>query len=480
MIQIYHTWIILVSVICFILEAESAEKPNIIFIFADDHCYEALGSLGSEVKTPNLDQLIKEGTQFNHTYNMGAWNGAVCVASRHMIVTGRHLWNAFKVSNNMQEEVKAGRTWPQMMQKAGYQTYMTGKWHVRTKPEEIFNLTKDVRGGMPKQTPQGYNRPKSPEDYEKGWKPWDKKYEGFWKGGRHWSEVVADHSENFIKIAAGDEKPFFMYLAFNAPHDPRQAPKKYVDMYPLEKIKLPVNFLPEYPYKDEMGSPADLRDEKLAPFPRTEYNVKVNRQEYYALITHMDAQIGRVLKTLRESGKADNTYVVFTADHGLSVGQHGLLGKQNMFDHSMRVPFIMRGPGIPKGKKINTPIYLQDIVATSLELDKALKPKHVEFKSVMPLIRGEHTQQYESIYGAYKDLQYMVRQEQFKLIHYPVANKFLLFNIDKDPHEMHDLSDNKEHVFVFERLKTKLNTYLAKVDAKQIVVSSKKKKLKKK
>lgn len=475
MTQTKNLWILCFWINLCLSLGFAADKPNVLFIFADDHCYEALGAMGSEVKTPHLDQLIREGTQFNHTYNMGAWNGAVCVASRHMITTGRHLWNAFKASNNMQEEVKAGRTWPQMMQKAGYQTYMTGKWHVKAKPDEIFNVVEDVRGGMPNQTPEGYNRPKSPEDYESGWKPWDKQYGGFWKGGRHWSEVVADHGENFLKIAANDSKPFFMYLAFNAPHDPRQAPKKFVDMYPLDKIKLPVNFLPEYPYAVEMGSPPGLRDEKLAPFPRTDYNVKVNRQEYYALITHMDVQIGRILKTLKESGQEDNTYVVFTADHGLGVGQHGLLGKQNMFDHSMRVPFVIKGPNIPKGKKINTPIYLQDVVATSLELAKTKKPKHVEFKSVLPLIRGDSTQQYEYIYGAYRDQQYMIRQEQFKVIHYPAAKKFLMFNIEKDPHEMNDLSGSKEVAYVYERLKQQLSTYLKANNAKQIVAKMPKK-----
>jgi len=458
-----------------------AEKqPNILFIFADDHCYEAVGAFGSEVETPHLDRLVKQGTVFNHSYNMGSWSGAVCMASRHMLITGRHLWNAYSASNNMAPEVEAGRLWPQMMQKAGYQTYMTGKWHIKAKPEDIFNVTRDPRPGMPNQTPEGYNRPKSKEDYENGWKPWDTKYEGFWKGGKHWSEIVADHGVDYIEESKKQDKPFFMYLAFNAPHDPRQAPKKYIDMYPLDKIKLPVNFLPEYPYKDEMGSPATLRDEKLAPFPRTEFNVKVNRQEYYALITHLDDQIGRILKALDESGEADNTYVIYTADHGLGVGQHGLLGKQNMFDHSMRVPFIVTGPGIPKGKEINTPIYLQDIVPTSLEIAGLKKPDHVEFKSIMPLIEGKSSTQYSRMHGAYLNKQYMIRKDQFKMIHYPLASKFLLFNLEKDPHEMKDLSDSKEHSELLKELKGDLTSYLDSVGGGEFPKVAKKKKPKKK
>ena len=162
---------------------------------------------------------------------------------------------------------------------------------------------------------------------------------------------MANETMGFLENASASENPFFMYIAFNAPHDPRQSPKEYVDMYPVDEIALPANFLPEYPYKDKMGCSKTLRDEMLAPFPRTEYAVKVNRQEYYAIITHMDAQIGRILKKLEETGQSDNTYIFFSADHGLSVGQHGLLGKQNMYEHSLRPPMIIVGPDIPEGKK---------------------------------------------------------------------------------------------------------------------------------
>ena len=119
-----------------------------------------------------------------------------------------------------------------------------------------------------------------------------------------------------------------------------------------------------YPYKDKIRCPHSLRDEKLAPMPRTEHAIKVNRQEYYAIITHMDVQIGRILDSLEESGLADSTYVFYSADHGLGVGHHGLLGKQNLYEHSTRVPFIVQGPGIPKGKQIEAPIYLQDVMPT--------------------------------------------------------------------------------------------------------------------
>ncbi|RLG28725.1 choline-sulfatase, partial [Methanosarcinales archaeon] len=339
--------------------AAAKSKPNILFIFADDQTYEALHALGcDELQTPNLDRLVRSGTTFTHAYNQGAWHGAVCVASRTMLNTGRFLWHAKQLEPKLKQETQAGRFWSQYMKGAGYDTYMSGKWHVKKiKPENIFDYVRDVRPGMPNQTPQGYNRPI--EGQPDPWSPWDTKFEGYWKGGKHWSEVLGDHAVDFLGQAAKRENPFFLYLAFNAPHDPRQSPKEYVDKYPLKNVKVPENYLAEYPYKDAIGCGKKLRDERLAPFPRTPYAIKVHRQEYYAIISHMDAQIGRILDALEKSGKAKDTYIFFTADHGLAVGHHGLLGKQNMYDHSVRVPLMVTGPDIPKNHKIHAPVYLQ-------------------------------------------------------------------------------------------------------------------------
>ncbi len=434
-----HTLLILFASILSLQAAEKTEKPNILFIFADDMSLDAIGSSGRTcVKTPNLDKLRANGANFSNSYNMGAWNGAVCAASRAMLVSGSFV-------NRAQNAIKNEVTWPELMSKAGYTTYMTGKWHVRADAKKIFNHAKNVRPGMPRAVKEGYNRPLSPEDYEKGWKPWDKSKGGFWQGGTHWSEVEANTAIDFIGQAKNDPKPFFMYIAFNATHDPRQAPKEFIDMYPLEDIKIPQNFLANYPYDSEIGCPPKgLRDERLMPSPRTEYAVKVHRQEYFALATHMDVQIGRIFAALEKSGQADNTYIIFTADHGLSVGCHGLVGKQSMYDHSMKVPFFISGPGIKAGSEFKMPIYLQDAMATSLELAKVEKPVHVEFNSVLPLIRGEKKVQYSEIYGKYINSQRMIAKGDYKLIMYPKAQKVRLFNTVKDPEEMNDLADKPE------------------------------------
>jgi choline-sulfatase len=432
------------------------DKPNILFIFADDQCFETLRSMGcDEIQTPNLDRLVANGVTFTHAYNQGAWHGAVCVASRTMLNTGRFLWIAREFEPKLKEETRTGRFWSQYLKQAGYDTYMSGKWHVKgIKPQDIFDYVKDVRPGMPNQTPQGYNRPI--EGQPDPWKPWDKKYEGYWKGGKHWSEVLTDNAEEFLSNASKSKKPFFMYLAFNAPHDPRQSPKEYVEKYPLEKVKIPDNYLSEYPYKDSIGCSAKLRDEKLAPFPRSEYSIKVNRQEYYAIITHMDTQVGRILDALEKTGKANNTYIFFTADHGLAVGHHGLMGKQNMYDHSVRVPLMVNGPGIPKNKKITAPVYLQDIMPTTLELADVEKPHHVQFESLIPLIDGKTDYSYDAIYGGYINLQRMVCTSGYKMIYYPKIGKTLLYNLKTDPLEMNNLAEDPSYTGIIKKLKARL------------------------
>ncbi|MGB5497638.1 MAG: sulfatase-like hydrolase/transferase [Maribacter sp.] len=443
-------------------------KPNIVFIFADDMTYSAINALGNnEIQTPNLNRLVNNGTTFTNAYNMGAWNGAVCVASRAMIISGRSVWNANQFRAHWIDGNEMDKTWGKLMESAGYETYMTGKWHVDAPAISVFQNVTNVRRGMPwdswghggkipainemikngKSNEEiraiGYNRPLSENDTT--WSPTDKKFGGFWVGGKHWSEVLKDDAIGFIEQAKVKNDPFFMYLAFNAPHDPRQAPQEYLDMYPLEKLSLPKSWLPMYPYKDSIGNGPGLRDEALAPFPRTEYATKKHIQEYYALISHLDEQIGSILNALEASGKAKNTYIIFTADHGLAMGRHGLLGKQSLFDHSIRAPFMIVGPNVPKGEKIDSDIYLQDAMATSLELAGVAKPEYVYFNSVMDLINGQRKKShYEAVYGGYVKTQRMIRKDGYKLMVYPKLKKVLLFDMVNDPQEMNDLASDDE------------------------------------
>jgi len=446
----------------------TAPPPNILFIFADDQTYTSIQALGNpDIHTPNLDQLVDQGASFSNAYNMGSWTGAVCAASRAMLVSGRSVWRANDFRQNWREGDSLEQTWPKMMEQAGYDTYLSGKWHVDAPAKKVFQQVQHVRPGMPKDKwnhkemvkafsklteeggnwedmaslmPIGYNRPLGPDDHS--WSPTDSSLGGFWEGGTHWSEVLAEDAISFLQQSAGSENPFFMYLAFNAAHDPRQAPQTFQDLYDLDSISTPASWLPMYPYQFDIGNGPRVRDEALAPFPRTEYAIKVHTKEYYALISHMDAQIGKILDELEASGQAENTYIFFTADHGLAMGRHGLLGKQNLFEHSMKVPFMVTGPHIPAGKKVDAPIYLQDVMASSLELAGIEKPDYVDFHSVMDLAKGKtDAPSYGEIYGGYINYQRMIRKGDMKLMVYPKAEKLLLFDLKHDPEEMRDLSD---------------------------------------
>ena len=443
------------------------QRPNILFLFTDDQTYTAVGALGNEeIITPNLDRLVANGTTFTHAYNMGAWQGAVCLASRHMINSGRSVWRAHELHDRWAGGDTTGthELWGNQMARAGYNTYFSGKWHVRIPPEQAFatvaherpgmpadgfpfpamNALKQRHGGLPPRDsvvglyPPGYNRPLSADD--NSYDPADTKFGGFWAGGKHWSEVLADDAETFLDAAAKDERPFFMYLAFNAPHDPKQAPRAYLDKYTPAELALPRSFQPLYPDKDAIGNGFTLRDEALAPFPRTELAIRAHKAEYYALITHLDAQIGRILDHLEATGQADNTIIMFTADHGLAMGRHGLLGKQNLYDHSVRAPLIMVGPGVPKGQRIDQDVYLQDVMPTALELAGAQVPGTVEFDSRVNMLRDPQAKGLDAVYGAYIDLQRSVRKDGYKLLLYPRIPRAKLFDLTADPEEMNDLA----------------------------------------
>lgn len=422
---------------------EPGKQPNILFLFTDDQTFRSIGSLNNPaVHTPNLDKLVRRGITFTHCFNQGSWTGAVCVASRAMLNTGQFIYHAQKSIGG--SDGPSVPLWGETFGKAGYDTFFTGKWHNGNPAmKKSFNHIGPHGGGMLHSTPydgEGYNRPAEGNT----WTPHDPKWEGHWQTKEdgsiiHSSKWWADSAIEYIGNRKGmEQNPFFMYVAFHAPHDPRQAPKEYVDMYPLDEIEIPPNYLPEHPFDN---GDLKLRDEILAPFPRTEHDIKVHLQEYYAIISHADAQIGRILKALDESGEADNTYIVFSADHGLAVGQHGLLGKQNQYEHSIRMPLIISGPGIMPGGTNDAMVYLQSMYATTCELAGVQTPDTVEFPSIVPLINGTKHQLHDAIYGSYRHVQRMVRTEDYKLIYYPEINKIQLFDMKRDPWELNDLAD---------------------------------------
>jgi choline-sulfatase len=437
------------------LAAATTARPNFLFMIADDLTFRGIHALGNaEVHTPNLDRLVKQGVTFTHCFHQGSWLPAVCVASRSMLNSGLTCFRA-------QKHIEETPLWGETLGGAGYDTHIVGKWHLSKETlARSFKHQGKVSGGMFESGPEAYNRP-APGNT---WTPWDTSLKGQWLHTRQWQDAEADGVKHSAQIwaegatdrlheQAGKDDPFFLYVGFNSPHDPRQAPKEYVERYPASRVEVPANYLPEHPF--DQGD-HKVRDELLAPFPRTREAVQVHRSEYYAHITYMDAQIGRILDALEKSGKAGNTHIVFTADHGLAVGQHGLMGKQNLYDHSTRIPLIVTGPGIPADKRVDEMVYQHSVFPTACELAGVTVPKPVEFPSLVDLLHGKRRPKHDAMFCFYRDFQRSIRTREHKLIVYPQAGRTQLFDVQKDPWETRDLAEEKQHAALRSQLLTQL------------------------
>ena len=447
-------------------EPVSESRPNFLFMIADDLTYRAIRALyDQEVHTPNLDRLAARGCAFTHCFQQGSWTPAVCIASRMMLVTGLNTFRA-----NQDRDFTP--LWGQTLREAGYHTYIVGKWHLDpTMLQRCFDEMGPIGLGMYESTPQAYRRPEPGNN----WTPWNKELKGHWLHTKLWIDAQKDevrHSCQIYADCAVDHlvnkvprlnQPFYMYIGFNSPHDPRQSPKEFVDMFPRDRIEIPPNYLPEFPFDNGF---IRGRDEQLAPFPRTHAAVRLHRSEYYAIIAYLDHQVGRILDALDRSGKANNTYVIFTADHGLAVGQHGLMGKQSLFDHSIRMPWIIRGPGVPEGKRVDDLVYQHCTFATTCELAGIPVPSSVEFPSIAGLIKGHGAPRYDVVFSRYLNFQRTVRTRNHKLIVYPQVKKVQLFDLNKNPWELlsGDLAEEAAMASVREDLMKRLRNFQKELD----------------
>ncbi len=451
---------------------EEVNKPNILFLFTDDQRSGTIGAMDKyDVKTPNMDQLVENGTSFTNSYILGATSAAVCSPSRAMLMTGRHYFNIepnvyAQFAFNKEDRGKSDKlTFPEYFKTNGYETFATGKQHNgEIWLERGFSQIKSAfLGGMT--THYGTKV----KDYtpETGWSA------PYKNTGKFSSEVFADAAVGFLN-SYKKEDPFLMYVAFTAPHDPRTPPKEDKDMYPEEGIVLPENFMPEHPF--EIADDR-IRDEMLAPFPRTKTRLQKEISDYYAMITATDVQIGRILQALETSGKADNTIIVFAGDNGLALGQHGLLGKQSVYEHSVSVPLIFVGPNIPKNQKTDALAYLHDVFPTLCGLTGFEIPKSVETKDLTPVLKGNKKEVRNSMMYAYNswpgDLlnknrkhnpgggHRAVRKGDFKLIVSAKHDVFTyqLFNLSKDPWELNNLIEDK----IFKSVKDDLMKELQKL-----------------
>jgi len=439
-------------------------RPNVLLMIADDHRASAIGAMGDPtVQTPTMDGLIAAGTACEQAHQMGSLCGAVCVPARGCLHTGRGVFHypqstALDDTPGQMAIREDLPILPETFRQAGYHTFGTGKWHNnRASFARGFASGATIFfGGMSSH----YEVPIQDFDPD-GKYPNDRRYlaDGFS------TDVFTNSAIDFLSGYDGDD-PFFCYLAFTSPHDPREAPEPWASMYDPDSIPVPANFLPEHPF--DFGE-LRIRDEVLDAFPRTHAIVQRHIADYYAMITNQDHHMGRVLQALAEAGHADDTIVVYMADHGLSVGQHGLLGKQNMYDHSVRVPCILRGPGVPAGQRISALTYGLDVFPTLCELAGLDIPETVQGRSLVPLMRGEGEGR-QTVYSVYKDILRMVKDDRHKLIrNYSGANgtgvdRLQLFDLVEDPWETQDLIDEPALAGVVSRLAGELAGWMEQED----------------
>ena len=413
---------------------EEEKKPNFLFVLVDDQSALDLQVYDSKsiLETPNISKLANEGMVFETARHMGSWSGAVCTPSRHMIMTGRTVWNLpnyRKQYNNPEAPDSLElQTIGAVFNRAGYQTMRTcKKGNSYPEANAQFTVVHDA------------TKRKGTED-----------------GGSAW------HSKQVLEYLSGRESnqvvdPFFIYFGFSHPHDTRDGTDELLYKYgatnhrdtsslPAINTKQPQlqeNYLSAHPFFH--GHP-NLRDEERVSGVwkrRDEGSIRNELGREYACSENIDIQLGKVLERLEQMGELDNTYIIYTSDHGMSIGRHGLLGKQNLYEHTWKVPLIVKGPGIKPGTRVEGNVYLLDLLPTFCDLAGIATPNTVNGESFKSILKGSETKVRDVMYGVYsggsKPGMRSVAQGDWKLIKYDMmegaVRETQLFNIKENPFE---------------------------------------------
>ena len=410
-------------------------RPNILFIIADDQSPFDLGVYRpkSKLYTPTISKLASEGVVLDQAYQMGAWLGAVCTPSRTMVMTGRSVWQIPGVERFLSDKTAvpadiAENTMAAVFNRAGYDTMRTcKKGNSYPAANQQFTVVKDAtkRGGTA----------------ETG---------STWHGDQVMN-YLAEREKN------QDTDPFLIYFGFSHPHDTRDGFPDLLEKYgavnftdkesvpelnPLQPA-LPPNHLLAHPFAT--GHP-DLRDEVNVSGVwkrRDENTIRNELGREFACSELIDQQIARVLEEIERMGELHKTYIIYTSDHGMAIGRHGLQGKQNLYEHTWRVPFIVKGPGIPEGTRVKGNTYLMDVLPTLCDLAGIEPPATVQGKSMKPVLEGKEETVRDVLYGVYsggtKPGIRSVRKGDWKLIQYDVLDGEVqekqLFNLAENPLE---------------------------------------------
>lgn len=422
-------------------------KPaNLLYILSDEHNRDSLGCYGHPlVQTPHLDRLAAGGVLFRSAYT----NCPICVPARASLATGQYVhsiryWdNAFPYDGRV-------KGWGHRLMTAGHRVDSVGKLHYRSVndddgftekilPLNVVDGIGDLMGSLRTDIPV---RTGSRAGIT-GAGPGTSTYLDY-------DVQIADHCCQWLEEASAGkkgDKPWVLFASFVCPHPPFIAPPELYDLYPLEDIPLPVQNSPQ----DRPQHPAfqAIRETMQYDEPFTDEEIRRVTAAYYGACTHLDQQIGRLLDTLNSTGLQQETRVIYTSDHGESMGRRGLWGKFTMYEESVAVPLILSGDGVPEGHICDDPVTLVDCYPTIVEgVGESLSEEDQQLPgdSLWPIAAGKELGRYAfSEYHAVGSLgaSYMIRQGRYKYVHY-VDAPAQLFDLQSDPQEVVDLAANSD------------------------------------
>ncbi len=438
------------------------QKPNILMLVTDDQRFDAIHALGNnQIITPNMDRLVQGGCACAEAHIQGGLTGAVCMPSRAMINTGRSL---FSIDGHGQTIDATHTTIGELLRANGYKSFGTGKWH--NGPPAYSRSFDSGENAFFSGMWDHWNVPVCGYDPTGAYDNVVNFVVDFYHGNRvlrlpcdaihpgvHSSDLIADSTVRFLDSQQDAQQPFFCYSAFLAPHDPRTMPSQYLDMYDVDSIELPPNCRNTYPFA---YAECDIRDERLIPYPRTEEAMRHELRGYYAMVTHLDHAIGRILAALENNGQLENTLVVLMGDNGLSMGCHGFMGKQNVYEHAVRVPLVLMGPGIPRGTTNDSLLYLYDVYPTLCEYLGIEVPASVEGKSFLQQCLGSTAPHRETLYHAYGASSRAYREGDDKVLVNIAPDgeqTSMLFDLAHDPLEMHPVKDDQKREYLLQQMR---------------------------
>ena len=459
----------------------ASQRPNIIFIFTDDHASHAIGAYGSKInKTPNLDRLAREGMLFRNCF----CTNSICAPSRAVIQTGKHSHLNGVIDNRVTFDGKQ-QTFPKLLQRAGYQTAMIGKWHLKSEPTG-FDYWSVLIGQGPY-----YNPPMKTSN-------------GKVEHTGYTTDIITDLALTWLKDKRDKDKPFMLMYQHKAPHRNWQPGPEHLAMYDDVTIPEPATLFDDWANRTsathvqemtvanhlsdndlKLKPPKNLTPEQLAKWnaaydPKNEAFRKANLggkelvrwkyqrylKDYLRCIASVDDNVGRLLAYLDESGMAKNTVVIYSSDQGFYLGDHGWYDKRWMYEESLRMPLIVRWPGVAEKGSVNEHLVQNlDFAETFLGMAGVKPPADMQGESIVPLLKGEKPADWrESIYYHYWEFpavhmvhrHYGVRTDRYKLIYYYLLKEWELFDLQKDPDELKSVYGEPAYADVVKELEAEL------------------------